>query len=377
MISCPTHGNCSRCCNGYYKLNSCANDFELYENTCICNKECTDTVTTKPENSNYITVSCSACGTTSTINTGWICDTGYTKSGNVCVCAQSCSDNISSKPENSEYITSICTACNTSTTIKTGWKCSSGYVQSGNRCVKSCNIGDWVYSDLSRSENFDVSKTPIAMVFGSHEDKCYAMALNPINKSVFVPFTDVYNYDTGIYDYTKVNTSLPDLSYEEAFNDFNGRENTNVLTRELNRLADKVNSYSTAGTKAGDWFLGSAGETKMLINNYETLMAKLTAQGYSTGVRKQSNRTYLIQMWTSTEAQDFYAPMYSINIEGYKNVNDDCGIDGNLFILQTYYGAKGWGCWIGKDGSCSFENGIPSSNCQQGDFYPIINLNSL
>lgn len=216
------------------------------------------------------------------------------------------------------------------------------------------------------------------MIFGSHENRCYAMALNPIEKSVFVNFEDVYNYDTGSYNYSKVNTSLPDFSYEEAFSDFNGRENTNILTKELNKLTDVINAYKTAGTEAGQWFIGSAGETKLLMDNYETvLMPKLTAQGFSTDVRKRNDGTYLIQMWTSTEAKEMYNPMYSLSIDGYKNTSDSCGVAGNLFIVQTYYGFKSFGCWIGKDGSCAFENGIPSSNCHQGNFYPIIDLNSL
>ena len=40
----------------------------------------------KPANASYTTETCTACGVSSTIKTGWTCDTGYVKYNNDCVC---------------------------------------------------------------------------------------------------------------------------------------------------------------------------------------------------------------------------------------------------------------------------------------------------
>ncbi len=62
---------------------------------CVCATTCEDKVTSKPANSSYTTESCTACGSTKTINTGWTCNDGYEKSGNSCV--EQCTDTCSSK----------------------------------------------------------------------------------------------------------------------------------------------------------------------------------------------------------------------------------------------------------------------------------------
>ena len=85
LSSCPSNGNCSQCCNGKYKLDSCAFGYELSGGSCSCATTCTDKVSSKPANSSYTTSSCTACGVTTTIKTGWSCNAGYTKSGDSCV----------------------------------------------------------------------------------------------------------------------------------------------------------------------------------------------------------------------------------------------------------------------------------------------------
>ena len=85
LSSCPSHGYCSQCCSGKYKLDSCASGYELSGGSCSCSTTCTDKVSSKPANSSYTTSSCTACGVTTTIKTGWSCNSGYTKSGDSCV----------------------------------------------------------------------------------------------------------------------------------------------------------------------------------------------------------------------------------------------------------------------------------------------------
>ena len=60
--------------------------------------------------------------------------------GSTRLCCKACSlpacSSISSKPDNSSYITASCTDCSGTKTVNTGWKCSSGYSQFGSSCIK-------------------------------------------------------------------------------------------------------------------------------------------------------------------------------------------------------------------------------------------------
>ncbi len=84
---------------------------------CVCATTCEDKVTSKPANSSYTTESCTACGSTKTINTGWTCNDGYEKSGNSCV--EQCTDTCSSKG----YKTSQPSGQTCSTTTVCGQTC--------------------------------------------------------------------------------------------------------------------------------------------------------------------------------------------------------------------------------------------------------------
>ena len=145
LTSCPSHANCSQCTDNSgkttYKFESCTSEYTLSGGVCVCAKTCADVVTTKPANSTFMTETCTACGVSSTIKTGWVCNNGYNRSDNSCVCAKTCADTYTgSIPANATADTEVCTACGVSSTIKTGWTCNSGYVKSGNSCVcaKTC-----------------------------------------------------------------------------------------------------------------------------------------------------------------------------------------------------------------------------------------------
>ncbi len=115
--SCPAHGNCSRCCDGYYKLNSCDSGYEISGSggsaKCILSETCFGD-TAKDTSLGY---SCSSC-----VNKSG--QTLYT-----CSCTGSCS--LSSCPSNG-YCSSDCKGkyCLNS--------CKSGYSVSGNSCVYIC-----------------------------------------------------------------------------------------------------------------------------------------------------------------------------------------------------------------------------------------------
>ena len=106
---------------------------------CVCATTCKDTATV-PANATAVKSSCTACGMTTSIVTGFRCNSGYKKSGNTCVCATTCKDT-ATVPANATAIKSNCTACGVTTSIITGFRCNSGYTKSGNSCIKNSGGG--------------------------------------------------------------------------------------------------------------------------------------------------------------------------------------------------------------------------------------------
>ena len=141
-VSITTGWKCDKYCDSKCVARSCAADYTLSGGNCVCAKTCTNKVTTKPANSTYTYETCTACGTTSQIQSSWTCNSGYTKSGSTCVCATTCSDKITTKPNNSTFTYENCTACGTTTSIKSSWTCNSGYTKSGSTCVCATTCSD-------------------------------------------------------------------------------------------------------------------------------------------------------------------------------------------------------------------------------------------
>ncbi len=146
LASCPSHANCSQCTDNSgkttYKFESCTSEYTLSGGVCVCAKTCADVVTTKPANSTFTTEVCTACGSSTTIKTGWICNSGYEDKSGACVCKKTCADTYTGNlPDSAYYTTETCVACGISSTIKTGWACNSGYHKSGNVCLcdKTCS----------------------------------------------------------------------------------------------------------------------------------------------------------------------------------------------------------------------------------------------
>ena len=146
LTSCPSHANCSQCTDNSgkttYRFESCTSEYTLSGGVCVCAKTCADVVTTKPANSTFTTEVCTACGSSTTIKTGWTCNSGYEDKSGACVCKKTCADTYTGNlPDSAYYTTETCVACGISSTIKTGWACNSGYHKSGNVCLcdKTCS----------------------------------------------------------------------------------------------------------------------------------------------------------------------------------------------------------------------------------------------
>ena len=117
---------------------ACNSGYHKSGNVCLCDKTCSDTYTgTKPTNADYTTETCTACGRSTQIITGYTCKSGY--EGDDCHCSKVCSDKISSKPVNSDYTYETCVACGVSKTIISGYTCKSGYEGNDCHCSKVCS----------------------------------------------------------------------------------------------------------------------------------------------------------------------------------------------------------------------------------------------
>ena len=367
-------GKCiAKSCTPLEDQTGCANGVVNCDDGCggttrKCCAGCTDKVTTKPANSSYTYSSCTDGSGSHQIQTGWECDSGYYESGGACekncvtnncsgytlgscpantVCSsctitasdcstdgtkykidgcdsgyelsggscveiKTCTENtcsgytLSSCPSNGTC--SECTVTNTdcSTSGKPKYKltgCNSGYEISGNSCVVSGpKVGDILYSDLTtgRADDYPVAgKTAIGVVIAP--DRTLAVALESKGLAWSTEYIDV--------------EGLPNLENGAELNDFNGKENTQIIVADGDAngydtpAADYAYFYSTKGTTAGDWYLGAKGEVELTQKDNYTINQTL---------KKVSN----IQItqghyWTSSENDNYYA--WSDTNEGKDN----------------------------------------------------------
>ena len=139
--------------------------------------------------------------------------------------------------------------------------CTDGYVWRNGQCAlcdntKSCCVGDILNSDLTCSSERIEGKTPIGVVSYISDDKRLAIQLDAPGEMKFKPFS-TYSYPF----YSKK---------ESALNDYDGKENTDVLhSMNVNYGAPSYcYNYNTEGTSVGDWYLPSLGElyTSIYLN---------------------------------------------------------------------------------------------------------------
>lgn len=277
-----------------------------------CNLTPCSGLSSKPDNSYYITSSCTDCSGTKTINSGWECSSGYHKSGNMCApnCSlPNCNNSVSSKPLNSYYLTSSCTDCSGTKTINTGWSCNAGYTQSGNTCVNLPKAGDILYSDMTTSPDIVAGKTPIAIVF----DPERRLAVS-IEHSGHIRFSEEKNipFISGLADNIISGYSKYTPPYES------GKDNTAILlsfgkSKNLHfSAAEYCNNYKTPGTSSGQWFLPS---------HYEFIVPLQADFDKLNNIAKSLGSSFGTRFWTSSNRQVFA----SIRMEGNNSFYMDYG----------------------------------------------------
>ena len=141
--------------------------------------------------------------------------------------------------------------------------CSGGGTFNNGECPQqaNCTVGMIYYSDKSCSADLDTSKTVIGIVVKDNELIMGETTTRPWSKNTI----DV----DGVTNYT---------SSSDAKTDYNGKANTlAIVSAHSGETASEnaaiyCNSYSTAGTSAGDWYLPALGELyDYVYRNYTTL----------------------------------------------------------------------------------------------------------
>jgi len=183
-------------------------------------------------------------------------------------------------------------------------ECASGTIFNNGSCVcdTSCTVGAIYYSDKTCSACVVSGKTAIGIVVKDNE-----LIISQRSSSA-------YQWASN----TSTDTSLTNItSIIDAKTDFNGKSNTAVIVAAyssdttLNNAAIYCNSYSTAGTNAGDWYLPAAGELYSYVyGNYSKINTTMEKLGWS-----------FLELWSSSEKSASDAWLVSIN---YDDVYEDC-----------------------------------------------------
>ncbi len=135
---------------------------------------------------------------------------------------------------------------------------------SGTPDGSGCNDGDFLFADKSCSVVLLSGRNPIGIVFSS--ENRLAVALNERKLE-----WGGYNKEIG-----------------SAARGTSGKSNTAAILAygKTNNIsypaAEYCNKYSTSGTKAGDWFLPSLEELKLLSNNFSGINSALKILGKPT-----------------------------------------------------------------------------------------------
>ena len=181
--------------------------------------------------------------------------------------------------------------------------------------TSNCQIGDILYSDMSCSQNLYQNKKPIGVVFDRTLKR--AMALDVKCRIGLA--------NSGI-DFSNIPTHTEENS---AKTDYDGKENTNKALKACQSdpygldcsALEYVNSYKSEGTKAGDWYIPSAGEMNTIYLNREVLNTTLDNMG---AYPLQSSDDYL----TSTLKKEAsiwvvkFSPNYGEPYFTYENISN-------------------------------------------------------
>ena len=166
-------------------------------------------------------------------------------------------------------------------------------------CNTDCVVGAIYYSDKTCNTCLDDTKTPIGIVVKDYE------LIVTGRKSSYMTWSS-----------TLIDTSLTNYSSDaDAKTDFNGKSNTAIIVAEHptetvdNNAAIYCNSYSTAGTNAGDWYLPATGELYSYVHgNYSKLKATVAKLSWNLD-------SYF---WSSSEGDNnvaWYVTTYNPNVK--------------------------------------------------------------
>lgn len=165
--------------------------------------------------------------------------------------------------------------------------------------------GDIYYSDHTFSSNVIAGKTPIGIV-------AFVQGKN----GLVIGFEEkTLKGSTGgkcVFKGTQSGTYA--LSDEVLSFDFNGIRNTGCLIQYDVPEAVFCNSYKTAGTSAGDWYLPATGELQSVSVNYQLV---------NDGLKKLSKPPFSNEYYISSSApqtKDFYyiVRLSSISTQGVR-----------------------------------------------------------
>ena len=209
--------------------------------------------------------------------------------------------------------------------------------------LADCQIGDILYSDKTCNTNMVASKTPIAVIFDTTNK--LAMALDDTYSEWSLTEFDV----PGV---TNISSS------SAATGDWKGKENTQTILKYCQANGyncpafEYVNSYTTEGTKAGDWYLPAMGELNAIYKNQDILFAALDKVG---------GQFFLMSdfgVWSSSEISNRYAwNMHFV----YDKIQSNYSKSGN----STVHPIMNYGEWA--NGSSGGEESKPDySNCKIG-----------
>ena len=193
-------------------------------------------------------------------------------------------------------------------------ECSAGSVFKNGACAcdDSCTVGAIYYSDGTCSACVDSNKTAIGVVVKDNE-----LVMSQI-RSTAMSWSSNYANVSGI-------TETTDSAV--AKQDFNGKANTLAIIATFtsdtvdNNAAINCNSYSTAGTNAGDWYLPAAGELYSYVygggTNYSKINTTMGKLGWTFGGRYfWSSSEYLSNHAWTVHSSDGYMTSYSKDTTG-------------------------------------------------------------
>ena len=172
---------------------------------------------------------------------------------------------------------------------------------------KSCEVGDILYKNKKCYVKAIDGKTAIGIVFDT--EKRLAMAL------------DEATLEWGGYG----------KEIGSAARGTSGKSNTAAILAygEANNIkypaAEFCNTYSTAGTNAGDWFLPSMEELESLAANYIVVNEKLMTIAGKTTISEKSS------YWSSSELSN-YSARRQVPLSGDPYYSDD--LKTNVFRVR-------------------------------------------